>query len=230
MPPRVQAEPSPPQTPSPRSFKSVSEMLTDELRTVILSGTLEEGEFLRQRGLARRYGVSEVVVREALRRLEAEGLIETERRKGARVAHLSAAEVRELWELRIPIEKLLTQHAVPAFQAEDLAHARDLLVSMERERDPIAWLALNREFHTSLYRPSGRLRILRFANNLRNLMDRYLRMSLGVLRHFEVANREHRNILTAYRRRDAGLAVRRVEAHLQRTADSIAAFLTTRKK
>jgi DNA-binding GntR family transcriptional regulator len=229
MPPHVKPESPHPAHPLHRSYKSISEMLTDDLRQTILSGDLEEGEYLRQRSLARRYGVSEVVVREALRLLEAEGLVETERRKGARVSRLSAAEVKELWELRIQLEKLLTQHAVPAFQPEDLARTEALTQAMSRERDPVAWLSLNREFHDRLYRPSGRLRILRFANNLRNLIDRYLRMRLGVLQHYEIAHREHRNILAAYRHGNAALAVKRVEAHLQRTANSVVAFLTARK-
>jgi len=216
--------------PLPRSFKSVSEMLTDDLRQTILSGGLEEGEYLRQRSLARRYGVSEVAVREALRLLEAEGLVETERRKGARVVRLSTAEVKELWELRILLEKHLTLHAVPAFQAEDLAHAEQLVRAMTTERDPVTWLSLNREFHACLYRPSGRLRILRFANNLRNLIDRYLRVHMGVLHNFDIPLREHRSILAAYRKGDALLAVKRVEGHLHRTAESIVAFLATLKK
>jgi DNA-binding GntR family transcriptional regulator len=229
------APPSRPDQPQPQhplrgSYKSIGEMLTDDLRKTILSGGVEEGEYLRQRSLARRYGVSEVVVREALRLLEAEGLVETERHKGARVSRLSAAEVMELWELRIQLEKLLTHHAVPAFQAEDLARTEAVIQAMSRERDPVAWLALNREFHDRLYRPSGRLRILRFANNQRNLIDRYLRMRLGVLQHYEIAHREHRSILAAYRQGNALLAVKRVEAHLQRTADSVVAFLTARKK
>jgi DNA-binding GntR family transcriptional regulator len=226
--PPVDSPPGP--QPPPRSFKSVSEMLTDELRTAILSGHLEEGEYLRQRSLARRYGVSEVVVREALRLLEAEGLVETERRKGARVARLSIDEVKELWDLRILLEKHLTQHAVPAFRPEDLVRAEELFRAMATERDPVAWLGLNREFHACLYRPSGRQRLLRFANNLRNLIDRYLRVHMAVMQRFALPHREHRRILAAYRRGDAGLAVKQVEAHLQRTAESIVAFLTTLKK
>jgi DNA-binding GntR family transcriptional regulator len=230
VPPHVKLESPQPAHPLHRSYKSIGEMLTEDLRKAILSGAVEEGEYLRQRSLARRYGVSEVVVREALRHLEAEGLVETEPRKGARASRLSAAEVKELWELRIQLEKLLTQHAVPAFQPEDLARVDELIHSMSQERDPIAWLTLNRELHDRLYRPSGRLRILRFANNLRNLIDRYLRMRLGVLQHYGIAHREHRSILAAYRKGNAALAVKRVEAHLQRTADSVVAFLTARKK
>jgi DNA-binding GntR family transcriptional regulator len=224
------SELAPPTHPLHRSYKSIGEILTEELRKTILSGALEEGEYLRQRSLARRYGVSEVAVREALRHLEAEGLVETEPRKGARVSRLAPAEVTELWELRILIEKLLTQHAVPAIEAEDLARAEELVRAMSGERDAVAWLSLNRELHDCLYRPAGRLRILRYANNLRNLIDRYLRMRLGVLQHFEIAEREHRSILAAYRKRDAALAVKRVEAHLRRTAESVVAFLAARKK
>jgi DNA-binding GntR family transcriptional regulator len=155
-------------------------------------------------------------------------MVETERRKGARVGRLSAEEVRELWELRLLIERLLTEQAVPTARAEDLAHAESLIKAMKVERDPVEWLSLNREFHTSLYRPAGRPRILRFANNLRTMIDRYLRMRIGVLQHFEVANREHRQILAAYRKGDALLARKCIEAHLQRTADSVVALLTAR--
>jgi DNA-binding GntR family transcriptional regulator len=208
-----------------RSYKSVSGMLADELRDGILSGTFEEGQYLRQRSLARQYGVSEVAVREALRVLEGEGFVETELRRGARVSRLSVDEVQELWEVRILLEKLLTQHAVPAFQAQDLAQAKSLLEVMSQEKDPVRWLDLNRQFHHCLYRPAGRLRILRFATNLRNMMDRYLRVRLGALQLFEVATKEHCRILAAYRAGNVALAVKRVEAHLQRTADSIIAFL-----
>ncbi len=214
----------------PRSFKSVTEMLADDLRQAILSGSLEEGEYLRQQRVARQYSVSEVVVREALRVLEAEGLVETERRRGSRVSRLSPDEVRELWELRILLEKLLTRHAVPALAPDDLAHAAALASAMEKQPDAVAWLALNFDFHTCLYRPAGRPRILRFANNLRNVMDRYLRMRLAGLGRFELAHREHRQILTAYRRRDPDLAVQRVEAHLARTAEDVLAFLTARSR
>jgi len=97
-------------------------------------------------------------------------------------------------------------------------------------RDPVAWLSLNREFHTRLYTPAQRPRILRFADNLRMMMDRYLRLHLGVLQRFDVADREHRDILTAYHERDSHLACKYVEAHLLRTADSVVTFLAKRGK
>ena len=209
------------------SLKSVNELLTDRVREAIFSGELAEGEFLRQQALAQRYGVSGVVVREALRRLEAEGLVETKRRKGARVAPLSVEEITELYDLRILLEELVTRYAVPNTGLYDLARAEAIHEVMTRERDPIRWLALNREFHTALLLPSNKLRLLKFVNDLRGMVERYLRMSLTVLQGFEVAQREHEAILVAYRAREAEEAAKLVGAHLRRTANTIADFLIT---
>ncbi len=210
------------------TFKSVNEMVTDRLRESILSGEFAEGEYLRQQTLARRYGVSEIVVREALRRLQTEGLVEIQRRKGARVSQLSVAEVNELYELRILLEELITRRAVPNCPAEVLEQAERILAAGEEERDPVRWLALNREFHNTLGRSSRQPHLLRFANDLRLMVERYLRMSLGILHGFEVAQREHREIVAAYKAGDPELAARRMGAHLRRTADMIAAFLVSR--
>jgi DNA-binding GntR family transcriptional regulator len=210
------------------TFKSVNEMVTDRLRESILSGELAEGEYLRQQTLARRYGVSEIVIREALRRLHTEGLVEIQRRKSTRVSQLSAEELNELYELRILLEELITRRAVPNFTVEDLKQAERILSAGEHERDPVRWLALNREFHNTLARPSRQPHLLKFADDLRVKVERYLRMSLGILHGFDVAQHEHREIVDAYKARDPELAARRLGAHLRRTADMIASFLASR--
>jgi DNA-binding GntR family transcriptional regulator len=168
------------------------------------------------------------VVREALHRLQTEGLVEIQRRKGARVSQLSAAEVREIYELRILLEELVTRYAVPNCTKEDLDRAQAVLDALEGERDPVRWLALNREFHYTLARPSARPHLLKFADDLRLLMERYLRMSLGILHGFDVAHQEHQTIFAAYQAEDAAQAARLVGAHLQRTAEMIADFLASR--
>ncbi|HWT81296.1 MAG TPA: GntR family transcriptional regulator, partial [Candidatus Methylomirabilis sp.] len=208
-----------------KAYKSISQILTEDIREGILTGKFQEGQYLRQPGLARKYGVSQGAIREALRTLEAEGLVESQPRQGARVLRLSVQEIRELWEMRILLEKHLVRHAVPALTDADLALAGRLIKAMETERNPVRWLALNRQFHNSLYRRSGRFRILRFAANHRGMMERYLRVRLGVLKLFGVATKEHRQILAACRSRNTSLAMRCIERHLQRTADSVVEFL-----
>src|SRR5437879_4769633 len=149
------------------TFKSVNEMVTDRLRQSILSGEFAEGEYLRQQTLPRRSGVSEIVIREALRRLHTEGLVEIQRRKSTRVSQLSAEELNEIYELRILLEALITRRAVPNCAAEDLEEAERILAAGEHERDPVRWLALNREFHNTLARPSRQPHLLKFADDLR---------------------------------------------------------------
>jgi DNA-binding GntR family transcriptional regulator len=208
-------------------FKSINEMITDNLRAAILERDLQEGEYLRQRVLAQHYGVSEVVVREALRRLEAEGLVDMERRKGARVSRLSVAEIRELYDMRILLEEHVARQAAPNFTPVELAQAERILIAMSRLRDPLKWLTLNRDFHSTLYLPSGCLRILKFVDDLRTMVERYLYVCLAVLRRFDVAQGEHEEILKAFSAHDPELAPKLVGAHLQHTAEMIIAHLGT---
>ncbi|MDR7554352.1 MAG: GntR family transcriptional regulator [Armatimonadota bacterium] len=203
----------------------MGEVVAAELREAILAGRIPQGDSLRQRALATRYGVSEGVIREALRRLEAEGLVEILPRRGARVSLLSVDDLYELYDVRIFLEELLTRYAVPNCTADDLEHAEALLGQMADERDPARWLALNREFHSTLCRPSRRPRLLRLHDELRVASDRYLRVSLALLSRFDIAQREHEQILDAYRRRDADQAAVRAGVHLRQVRDMIATFL-----
>jgi len=200
-------------------------MVTDSLREAILSGQFAEGESLRQHNLSQRFGVSEVVIREALRRLEADGLVDTERRRGARVTQLSVDEINELYELRILLEQLLTRHAAAASSPDDLERAARIHDMMATEKDPVRWLILNRDFHNALYRASNRTRLLKFTDDLRIRVERYLRLSLAVLRGFDVAQEEHRQILEAFRARDPERAAQLVGTHLRRTADMVVNYL-----
>jgi DNA-binding GntR family transcriptional regulator len=200
-------------------------MITDVLREAILSGEFPEGMFLRQQSVAQRYDVSEIVVREALRRLESEGLVETKRRKGARVSQVSTAEMAEIYELRVILEQLIARYAVPRCTEADWQRAHALMEAMAHETDPVRWLALNRDFHHALYQPSGRTHLLKFADDLRLRMERYLRMSLGVLQGYGQGQAEHDAILQAFRQRNSELAAERIGAHLRRTAHMVGRFL-----
>lgn len=204
---------------------TVAETVAHSLQEEILSGRLAPGSFLRQRAVAAHFGVSEGAVREAFRQLEARGLLESRRRRGVRVAPLSAEELRDLYELRLFLEPLLARESVPLATPVELEAAERLWRAMEREPDPVAWLGLNREFHAVLYRPCGRRFLLAMQDQLRTLSERYLRVCLHLLGRFGPSNREHREILDAYRARDPGLAAERVREHLQRVRNAVRAVL-----
>jgi len=204
---------------------TVAESVARALQEEILSGRLAPGLSLRQRAVALQFGVSEGAVREAFRRLEAQGLVESQRRRGVRVARLSKEELRDLYDVRMFVEPLLAWESAGRAPEEDLATARGLCDAMERESDALRWLGLNREFHMVLYRASGRTFLLRLQDQLRILSDRYLRVCLEVLGRFEASNREHWEILAAYETRDPKAAAEWVRRHLEEVRGAVSAAL-----
>lgn len=197
------------------------EQVTTRLRDAITSGALRPGERLNQAELAKRLGVSRMPVREALRRLEAEGLVTLQPYRGAVVAAPSAHELREIYEIRIALEGLALRLAVPRMAADTLARMEATLRRMDDEADSGTWLALNAHFHDLLYADSERALLLEHIANLRNKSDRFLKLFAARRDRTAHAQEEHWEILRACRERDAAAACRRLQAHLQSTIASL---------
>lgn len=189
-------------------------MVADVLREAILRGILLAGQQLRQDEIARELGVSHIPVREALRQLEAEGLVRLRPYRGFEVSELSPEEVEELYEIRIPLECQALRLALPHLTDEDLERAAQILDAIDAEEEPSRWSTLNTEFHAVLYAPSRRQRLLNLIRTLRTNVDRYLRLYISVMQRKQYSQREHRKILEAVRRRDAAGAVAALEEHL----------------
>jgi DNA-binding GntR family transcriptional regulator len=189
-------------------------MVAEVLREAILRGILVAGQQLRQDEIARELGVSHIPVREALRQLEAEGLVRLRPYRGFEVSELSPEEVEELYEIRIPLECQALRLAMPHLTDADLRRAEEILDAIDAEQDPSAWSQLNTEFHAVLYAPSRRQRLLNLIRTLRTNVDRYLRLYISVMRRKQYSQREHRKILEAVRRRDVAAAVEALEEHL----------------
>jgi DNA-binding GntR family transcriptional regulator len=189
-------------------------MVAEVLREAILRGILVAGQQLRQDEIARELGVSHIPVREALRQLEAEGLVRLRPYRGFEVSELSPEEVEELYEIRIPLECQALRLAMPHLTDADLRRAEEILDAIDAEQDPSAWSQLNTEFHAVLYAPSRRQRLLNLIRTLRTNVDRYLRLYISVMQRKQYSQREHRKILEAVRRRDVAEAVEALEEHL----------------
>lgn len=189
-------------------------MVADVLREAILRGILVAGQQLRQDEIARELGVSHIPVREALRQLEAEGLVRLRPYRGFEVSELSPEEVEELYEIRIPLECQALRLALPHLTDDDLRRAEEILDAIDAEDDPSAWSELNTEFHAVLYAPSRRQRLLNLIRTLRTNVDRYLRLYISVMHRKQFSQKEHRRILEAVRRRDEAEALRALEEHL----------------
>lgn len=202
-----------------RPVRSTPDLIAEVLRQAISDGRLAAGRPLRQVELAAELGVSRIPLREALRRLEAEGLVRHSPHRGAVVAELSWQEAREIGEMRLALELLALRRAVPRLDPATLDRAEALLAEAERTTDPGRWSALNRQFHTALYAPSERPLLLAHIERLHHNLDRYMRLVLGDLGHQRVSQDEHAALLAACRAGDAETACAVLEHHIA-TADA----------
>lgn len=201
------------------------EQVTNRLREAIVSGLLQPGDRLMQEELAERLGVSRMPVREALRRLEAEGLVVLQPYRGALVANLSSTELQELYELRIALETLALGFGIPEMDAKSFEAMEVTLAQMNLETDSATWLDLNAKFHTLLYKNAGRQLLHEHIENLRNKSDRFLRLFASHRDRTAHAQREHWAILHACQERETEQACNLLRDHLQSTVDSLAGTL-----
>ena len=189
------------------------------LREEIMDGTLPPGTRLRQEELAGRVGGSRIPVREALRLLEAEGLVETEPNRGARVVLRDAREVDLLYQMREQLEPLALAESVPRLGRADLAELDALQARIERWEGVAAFVRLDREFHLRTYARCGMEPLTSTVLNLWNATQYYRRLYVelsGAERRW-IVNAEHRLLLEAVERGDvvdAGLCLR---GHIRRT-------------
>ncbi len=199
--------------------------IAGRLRAAILSGALAAGTRVNQDRVAAEQGVSHIPVREALRRLEAEGLVTFAPRRGFFVARLSAEDAAELGEMRAALEALAIRLAVPRLTAADLAAAAAAVTAGDGSDDLGDWSAANWRFHRALYAPCGRPRLMETLETLWRGADRYLRVIWQAERWQPRSQREHRAILRACRKGDAPAAAKLVADHVTAATAALVALL-----
>jgi DNA-binding GntR family transcriptional regulator len=198
--------------------RTTPDLLADAIRDSIARGEPPPGGALRQEALAERFGVSRIPVREALRRLEAEGLVVVHPNRGAYVSRLDAAELQEIYDLRIMLEGDLLARAIAKFSRDDLATiGRAMMVAEDSANGP-RWSEFDDAFHLTLYAPARRPRQLAMVATLRGAVKHYRRAHHALPAKMEEWLRDHRHILAACRRGDVGAACDRLSRHLTRAA------------
>jgi DNA-binding GntR family transcriptional regulator len=178
--------------------QSLPETLADSLRERILSGEFKEGDQLVQEAIAEEYEVSRMPVREALRQLEASGLVELKAHRGAIVTSIPLEQVSELFELRALLECELLARAMPNMTSATFSAAKGILHRLEtayHEGDVSAYGRLNWDFHHSLYLPSNRVQTLSLVHSVNVQTDRYIRLQLVLAGKASDAEEEHRKLL-----------------------------------
>jgi DNA-binding GntR family transcriptional regulator len=210
-----------------RRGATTPDLIADTLRDEILRGAVAPGQALRQEELADRFGVSRLPVRDALLRLEAQGLVHVYPNRGAFVIALSADEVQEIYDLRILLEGDLIERAVPRLTADDWRRIDAAHAHATRTAGGPEWVEGDWRFHRALYEPAGRPRQLAMIESLRATVARYSTAYDVLPERTTDWLGDHEAILEACRARAAVAARRRLEAHLHRASDTVLARLAT---
>ncbi|HEU0102467.1 MAG TPA: GntR family transcriptional regulator [Mycobacteriales bacterium] len=194
------------------------------LRTAILAGELRPGERLRPNELATRLGVSPTPLREALFRLEADGLVESVPHKGTRVTPLTRSSLTQLYELRLLLEPLALGKALDRLAEVDLDAVRashERLVALEQAPDLLAREEAHRAFHHTLLVGCASPWLLSLTDSFSVHSSRYRLLSLDARGGHAAANLEHESLLTAFLAGDAPRATELLRAHIERTLDLV---------
>jgi DNA-binding GntR family transcriptional regulator len=196
-------------------FDSTADAIAASLRELIANGELADGARLIERELADRFAVSRIPMREAIQRLESEGLVEIYRNRGAVVRILSTSDVEEIYSLRMLLEGDAIHRSVKQLDDETLARAELVHRLLGDAETTEAQGKLNREFHELLYKHCGNARQLKAMRELRIQVERYERLQNTLLADTQSFQLEHANILVACQERNARLARSMTVAHLE---------------
>ena len=194
-----------------------ADAVTDSLRALILDGTFGAGLQLRQEDLARRFGVSRIPVREALGRLQAEGLVQHFTDRGSVVAGRSVDDLLETLDIRIALETRAIRLALPHLTSKDFKAAREIMRRYDESENPRQWTELNLEFHLALYRPCGRPRLVKMIEEVVRGVSIHLRQHISHTVGRGNPQADHKDILKACVAGDVELAVELTEQHIERT-------------
>jgi DNA-binding GntR family transcriptional regulator len=208
--------------------RTLSDQLVDVMRQRILTGAAAADEPIRQDALASELGVSKIPLREALTRLEQEGLVRSHANRGYFVRGLDAAEAEEVYSLRLMLEPDTAARAAALAderQREVASAALKALASHSGERRT-ALVTLNRDYHMALVRPSGRPISVRLLERLHVLSDRYVYKHLELLGRDERAASEHAQLLQLWLDRDAAGVVSALRQHIENTLFDLRRQLT----
>lgn len=205
--------------------RSTPDLIAEALREAILCGIFQEGQSLRQDEIATKFGVSRIPVREALKQLEAEGLVKLHLNRGATVSILSPAEAQEICEMRSALETTAISIAIPKLTEADLEKANEILVATDISTDPAQWAKLNWLFHATLYEKADRPRLLATIKNLHINVDRYVRLQMAKMDYGKHSQKEHYQILNACRQKDVETAMRLLKEHIDRASQKLVIYL-----
>lgn len=203
----------------PLKHGQTSHVIADFLRQAILGGEYTPGQRFVQEDLSARFGGSRIPVREALKQLEAEGLVRLVANTGAWVASLTMAECSEVYQTRERLEPLLLRYSTGTLTQDKISNLADLAVAMENTTDTEKFLELDRTFHLSMYKGASTAMLRDLVLRLWNVTHPYRRAYTQLVgeENRRIFHAEHHMMVRALSDGDVGIAEEVLALHIRRT-------------
>ena len=211
-----------------KRFKSLRRLLAEELREAIVAGKLAAGERLSEEKLAASLKVGRVPLREALRRLEAEGYITFLSNSEIMVSKPTVEDVQDYYSIASALEGLAARLAVERAQPEEISRLRELhqlLREAYKEKDQERYFEANSGFHRFIAEMARNERLHRLIDEMRHEIQKTRILTLHLPQRFDYSMREHDQILDAFLKRNAELAEAAVVRHLQNQMEALVRVL-----
>ncbi len=205
-------------------YMPLRDVIFNTLRDAIVTGELRPGERLMEVNLAEKMGVSRTPVREAVRKLETEGLVTMIPRKGTHVAEISVKDIMDVLEVRAALDKLATELASKRIRQDNIRQLESIhkqyIASLRKENLQGA-IKKDVEFHEVIYQASGNKKLVSVAGNLREQIYRFRVIYMKDFSNAEDVLREHQQILQAMSEGAAEKAGQLAEEHIIHQQHSI---------
>jgi len=204
------------------SYKPLREVVFETMREAIIKGSLAPGERLMEVQLAEELGVSRTPVREAIRKLELEGLVAMIPRKGAYVADYSIKDITEVFEIRAALESFAAGLACERATEQELDELRilaDRVWEMAKNNDLKNIIQVDTDFHERIYQSSRNSRLIQMLSNLREQIHRFRSTSLASPGRLQDTLEEHKGLVEAIVERNMPLAQRLALEHVENAED-----------
>ena len=209
-------------------YLPLRDVVFQTLRQAILRGELKPGERLMEIHLAQKLGVSRTPVREAIRKLELEGLVLMIPRKGAIVAEITVQDLEDVLEVRMALEELAVKIACKRITQEQLEEIKRRSAEFCKTLygdDVAACAQADMAFHDAIYEATGNRRLVQILNNLREQMYRYRMEYLKEPGTHKLLLKEHEAIYSALKKHDKAEAGSAIRIHIENQRRSIISSL-----
>ncbi len=196
---------------------SLTDDICEYLRSSIFTFQFKPGDQINESKLIKELGISRSPIREAIRVLEGEGLIERIARKGVFVKKITLKEVKNIFSIRAVLEALAAEQAAPNFTDKDLLYLERIFTKMKQAVSKInykSYMKLNFEFHQSFRRIADNRNLEKLIENLGRQSSGFLFTTVSLSDSLDASLNEHKKILDAFFKKDPNLAAKMVKEHV----------------